>query len=74
MKLTINLPENLDLKLFDVSIYLAAKLYEDGILSSGQAAEMVGLSKTAFIEVIGKYGVSLFSQSAEDLSKDLENA
>ncbi len=74
MKLTINLPENLDLKMFDVSIYLAAKLYEDGILSSGQAAEMVGLSKTAFIEVIGKYGVSLFSQSAEDLSKDLENA
>ncbi len=74
MKLTINLPENLDLKMFDVSIYLAAKLYEDGILSSGQAAEMVGLSKTAFIEVIGKYGVSLFSQSAEDLSNDLENA
>lgn len=74
MKLTINLPENLDLKMFDVSIYLAAKLYEDGILSSGQAAEMVGLSKTAFIEVIGKYGVSLFSQSAEDLSKDVENA
>lgn len=39
---------------------LAAKLYERGILTAGQAAEMVGLSKRAFIELLSKYGVSVF--------------
>ena len=39
---------------------LAAKLYERGILSAGQAAEVAGLSKRAFIELLGKYGVSVF--------------
>ena len=74
MKVTLNLPESLDLKLFDISMYLAAKLFEDGILSSGQAAEMVGLSKRAFIEIMGKYEVSIFSESADDLRKDIGNA
>jgi hypothetical protein len=35
---------------------------------------MVGISKRAFIEILGKYGVSLFSQSIEDLDKDISNA
>jgi predicted HTH domain antitoxin len=74
MKVTLNLPDNLDLKLFDLSMYVAAKLFEDGILSSGQAAEMVGVSKRAFIEIMGKYGVSIFSESAEDLRNDIGNA
>jgi len=72
--LTLNIPDNLNLKAFDVSMYLAAKLYEDGMLSAGQAAEMVGLSKQAFIEVLGKYGVSVFSTSVDDLRNDIKNA
>ena len=74
MRIVLNIPENINSKTFDVSIYLAAKMYEDKLLSSGQAAEMVGLSKRAFIEILGKYGVSLFSQSTDDLKKDIENA
>ena len=35
-------PDDLDLKDFDLSMIVASKLYEDGKLSSGQAAEMVG--------------------------------
>jgi predicted HTH domain antitoxin len=50
------------------------QLFEDGILSSGQAAEMVGVSKRAFIEIMGKYGVSIFSESADDLRNDIGNA
>lgn len=47
---------------------LAAKLYERGILSAGQAAEMVGLSKRAFVELLGKYGVSVFGyESLEEM-------
>jgi predicted HTH domain antitoxin len=53
---------------------IASKLYEDGILSSGQAAKMVGLSKRTFIELLGKYGVSVFSSSLSDLKSDIANA
>jgi hypothetical protein len=58
--IAVELPDNLDLSEFDGKMILAAKLYEDGKLSSGQAAEMVGLSKRAFMEILGKYGVSVF--------------
>ncbi|MFN3641016.1 MAG: UPF0175 family protein [Flavobacterium sp.] len=53
---------------------IAVKLYEDAMLSSGQAAQMVGLSKRAFIEMLGKYGVSVFSNSISDLHTDIANA
>lgn len=59
---------------YDFSMMVAAKLYEDKKLSTGQAAEMVGLSKRSFIEVLGKYGVSLFSSSINDLHSDIANA
>jgi hypothetical protein len=46
----------------------------EGTLSSGQAAELAGLSKRSFIEMLGKYGVSVFSTSVEDLESDIANA
>jgi len=70
----LNIPDSVDLKDYDFSMIIAAKLYEDAKLSAGQAAEMVGLSKRAFIEVLGKYGVSVFSTSVADLHSDIENA
>lgn len=70
----MNIPENIDLKTFDFSVYVASKMYEDGLISAGQASEMVGISKRAFIEILGKYGVSLFSQSTDDLDRDIANA
>ena len=74
MKITVNLPENIGLREFDLVVYFASKLYEDGLLSSGQAADMAGLSKKSFIEILGKYNVSLFSQSEDDLLNDIKNA
>ncbi len=70
----INIPEGVDLKGYDLSMMMAAKLYQDKILSSGQAAEMAGLSKRTFIELLGRYGVSLFSDSIADLHADISNA
>ena len=70
----LNIPDSLDLKDYDFSMIIAAKLYEDAKLSSGQAAQMVGLSKRAFIEMLGKYGVSVFSTSISDLHSDIANA
>ena len=70
----LNIPDSVDLKDHDFSMIVAAKLYEDAILSAGQAAQMVGLSKRAFLEMLGKYGVSVFSTSIADLHLDIANA
>ena len=71
--ITLNIPDDLNLKTIDLSIYLASKMYEDGILSSGQAAQLAGLSKRSFIEIMGKFGVSVFSSSVDDLLNDIKN-
>ena len=69
---TINLPASLQMSSFDVKMLVATKLFEDGKLSSGQAAEMVGLSKRTFIELLGKYGVSVFGYDFEELENNLK--
>lgn len=73
---TINLkiPDSLDLEDKEISMIVASTLYEKGKLLLGQAAEMAGLSKRAFTELLGKYEVSIFNYPANDLSKDVKNA
>lgn len=39
-KITLNLPESLDLSSADIAMIVASRLYEDGKLSLGQAAEV----------------------------------
>jgi predicted HTH domain antitoxin len=39
----------------EARLYLAMKLFEIGRLSSGQAAELAGYSKGAFMELLGKH-------------------
>lgn len=71
--LTINIPDTVDLEDREMVMYLASKLYEQSKLSLGQAAEMAGLSKRAFMEVLGQYGVSLFNYDDSELEKELKN-
>lgn len=72
--LQINIPDSLEMSDYDFAMMIASKLYEDKKLSLGQAAKMVGLTKRTFIELLGKYGVSIFSSSVTDLHSDIENA
>lgn len=65
--LTLKIPDTVDEK--DVKMQLAAHLYDKGIMSSGQAADLVGISKREFIETVGRYGVSIFGESIDDLEK-----
>jgi len=65
--LTLQLPDNVDEK--DVKMQLAAHLFDKGIMSSGQAADLVGISKREFIETVGQYGVSIFGESIDDIEK-----
>lgn len=70
----IQIPDNINITDFELKMLIASKLFESGKLSSGQAAEIVGISKRTFIELLGKFGVSLFGYSYEELEEDMENA
>ena len=69
----LTLPKSLDVSDFEIKMIVAAKLYELGKLSSGQAAEVAGLSKRAFLELLGKYNVSVFGYDEKELAEDLKN-
>ncbi len=53
---------------------VSTKLYKQGNLSLGQAAEVASLSKRTFAELLGSYNVSIFKYPAMDLTRDVENA
>jgi predicted HTH domain antitoxin len=69
--LTLQVPDFLEENHHDTVRFIAAKLYEAGKLSLGQAAEMVGMSKTSFAEILSNYGVSYINYSAEDILNDV---
>ena len=72
--LTLHLPDSLDLDAKEMTMLLATRLYEQGKLSLGQAAEMAGYSKRTFMELLGDYGVSVFNLTEEELLNDVQNA
>ena len=73
-KITLELPDHLDMDEKELLLMLAAHLYGDGRLSLGQAAGMAGMEKPEFILVLGRFGVSLFNAPVEDYLKDIRNA
>jgi predicted HTH domain antitoxin len=72
--LTINIPDTLEVDDRELAMIVATRLYEQGRLSLGQAAEVAGLTKRTFAELLGSYNVSIFNFPASDLSKDVANA
>jgi predicted HTH domain antitoxin len=72
--LTLNIPESLDIDNRDLAMLVSTQLYEQGKLSLGQAAEVAGLTKRAFAELLGSYNVSIFNFPATDLSRDVTHA
>jgi predicted HTH domain antitoxin len=72
--LTLNIPDTVEVDNNDLALLVATKLFEQGKLSLGQAAEIAGFTKRTFIELLGKFNVSLFNYPPSDLSKDIANA
>ena len=72
--IVINMPEMINLDDREAKILFASKLFEKRKVSIGQAAEIAGLTKKTFIEILSDYGVSVFNYSANDLNNDIENA
>jgi predicted HTH domain antitoxin len=67
--LTLNIPDSLDVDNRDLAMLVSTRLYEQGKLSLGQAAEVAGLTKRTFAELLCSYGVSMFNFPAPDLSR-----
>lgn len=72
--LTLNIPDSLDVDNRDLAMLFSTQLYEKGKLSLGQAAEIAGLSKRTFAELLGNYGISIFNYPAAHLLNDVNNA
>jgi len=70
--ITLQVPDSLGEHEHDTVRFIAAKLYESGKLSLGQAASMVGLSKRTFIELLSDYGVSILNYPVSEMLSDAE--
>jgi predicted HTH domain antitoxin len=58
----------------ELRIAAAVKWYELRRVSQGRAAEIAGLSRAEFIDALGRYGVSPFQQTADEVVRDAEEA
>lgn len=70
--ITITLPDSAELDAKQTVKFLASKLYEAGKLSLGQAADMAGLTKVAFAEILADFGVSLINYPVTEMKRDAE--
>lgn len=72
--LVLTIPDSVELDEREATMLLATKLYEQGKLSPGQAAELAGYSKRTFMELLSRYNVPLFNYDPAELENDKKNA
>jgi predicted HTH domain antitoxin len=63
-------PEEFERK---AKMVMAIKLFELKRISSGIAAEMVGMERVSFLLELRKYDVEMINMEPEELASDLEN-
>jgi predicted HTH domain antitoxin len=72
--LVLNIPDSLELDEHEATMLLATRLYEQGKLSLGQAAELAGYTKRTFMELLSRYNVPVFNYDPSELANDIKNA
>ena len=80
MKLTIDYPEGLEKALSttrqgveaQIRLMAALKMFELGKLSSGMAARLAGTTRVEFLDMCGRYRVSIINYMPEDIDAELE--
>ena len=55
---------------YDIKMYIAVALYNNGIASTGKIAEILGLDRQDIIENMGKYGGVFINGNIEDYIKE----
>lgn len=51
---------------------IALALYREGRVSSGKAAELIGISKLAFVQLAAQHGLNYFTESPAELSAEVD--
>ncbi len=54
--------------------WIALELFREGKVSSGKAAELLGISKVEFIAILSQHGISYLDLSSEELVSDRQTA
>ena len=52
---------------------LVVELVREGRISTGKGAELLGISKWSFIQVLAERGVDYFTESPEELAAQVED-
>lgn len=55
-----------------IRVMAALKMFELGKLSVGKAADLAGMTRVEFLEVCGRYHVSVFNYSSEEIESELQ--
>jgi predicted HTH domain antitoxin len=58
----------------EMRLAAAVKWYELGIVSQEKAAEIAGLGRADFIAALGRFKVSPFQYTADEIEKELKDA
>jgi predicted HTH domain antitoxin len=58
----------------ELKMLAAVKLYEMGKVSSGKAAALAGMDRVSFLLSLGRYRVSVFNYTPEELERELVEA
>jgi len=58
----------------ELRLAAAVKWYELGRVSQGRAAEIAGLTRAQFITALGRYQVTPFQYSADEIAQELTDA
>jgi len=81
MRVTIDLPDSLLKEISfgsadperEIKFLVAVKLVEIGRISTGRAAEWLGISKPRFLQEMGRYGLSALPIEKETIKEDIIN-
>jgi len=81
MRVTIDVPDSFLKEIsfgfikpeIEIKFILAVKLIEAGRISTGRAAEWLGISKPRFLQEMGRYGLSAFPINEETIEEDIMN-
>ena len=52
---------------------LALELFREGRISSGKAAELAGMAKHAFVQLLAKHGMPYCTETAEELDAQVRS-
>lgn len=71
MKITLELPDIIDVDRRYINEALVAILYSQGKLSQAQACQILNLSRRAFEEMLPSYGFSILVDNIDNINIEL---